>query len=161
MSDVPSGWLETNVVRLKKENDRFYDETGHIFHLFIRSYTGLPWLGALAKVVEKENGTMETMFETAPSGKRLIFINIPGGGESKFHILYDEETRTYWLITNEVTDSMIDRGKLTHDERNGYDRSRLVLYYSHNCFDWIFAGMVAAGKTRRHARSYASMQIDG
>jgi len=36
-----------------------------------------------------------------------------------------------------------------------------VLYYSYNCFDWIFAGVVATGKTTLQSRSYASMQFDG
>jgi hypothetical protein len=157
----PCGWLETNVVQLKKENDIFYDKTGKTFHLFMRAWTGLPWTGALLKVVEKDDGSMETMFETAPSGKRMVFINIPGGGNSKFHILYDEKSKTYWLVTNQVTDSMIDYSTLTPAERHGHGRSRLVLYYSYNCFDWIFAGVVTTGKTTLQSRSYAAMQFDG
>lgn len=161
MTRHPSGWLETNVVQLKKENDWFYDPTGRTFHLFMRGWTGLPWTGALAKVVERDDGSMETLFETAPSGKRMVFINIPGGGHSKFHMLYDEQTRTYWLLTNQCVDSMVDVRQMTHDQRSGYDRSRLVLYYSFNCFDWLYAGVVAAGHSLREARSYASMVFDG
>ena len=160
MGQTNCGWLETNVVRLKKENDFLYDKTGKTLHLFMRAFTGLPWTGALAKVIEKDDGSMETMFETAPSGKRMTFINISGGGESKFHILYDDKTRTYWLLTNEFTDRMVDFNNWTHNQRHGYDRSRLVLYYSYNCFDWIFAGVVTSGKTRRQSRSYASMAFD-
>ena len=161
MTNTRCGWLETNVVRLKKKDDVFYDPTGRTFHLFMRSWTGLAWTGAMAKVIEKEDGSMETMFETAPSGKRMVFINIPGGGQSKFHIVYDEQTRTYWLLSNQFIDSMVDFNRMTPNERKGYDRSRLVLHYSYNCFDWIFAGVVAAGSNLREARSYASMQIDG
>lgn len=157
----PSGWLETNVVQLKKENDLLYDKTGKTFHLFMRGWTGLPWTGAMLKVVEKDDGSMETTFETAPSGKRMVFINIPGGGHSKFHILYDEKTKTYWLITNQVTDSMLDFSTISAAEAHGYDRHRLVLYYSYNCFDWLFAGVVAAGENPTRSRSYASMQFDG
>lgn len=36
-----------------------------------------------------------------------------------------------------------------------------MLYYSVNCFDWLYAGMVAAGKTPLESRSYASMAYDG
>lgn len=161
MHETRCGWLETNVVRLKKENDYFYDKTGKTLHLFMRTFTGLPWTGAIAKVVEKDDGSMETMFETAPSGKRMLLTHIPGGGESKFHILYDENTRTYWLLTTEFTDRMVNFDNWQPNQHKGYDRSRLVLYYSYNCFDWLFAGVVAAGKTRRQARSYASMAFDG
>ena len=161
MAGIPSGWLEANVVQLKKENDWFFDPTGHTFHIFLRCWTGLPWSGAFIKVVEHEDGSMETMFETAPSGQRIVFTSIPGGGQSKFHILYDEQTRLYWLLSNQFTDSMADFNRMTPNERNGYDRSRLVLHYSCNCFDWIFAGVVTAGKTLHQSRSYASMVIDG
>ena len=154
------GWLETQVVQLLKEDDVFYDPTGHTFHLFMRTSTGRPWVGAILKVVEKEDGTMETMFETAPSGKRMIFTHIPGGGESKFHIIYDEKTKTYWLLTNQFMNSMLDLNKLTSRQAHGYDRSRLVLYYSYNCFDWLFAGVVSTGKTLLESRSYASMAIE-
>ncbi len=155
------GWLETQVVQLLKEDDVFFDPTGHTFHLFMRTSTGRPWVGAILKVLEKEDGTMETMFETAPSGKRMIFTCIPGGGESKFHIIYDEKTKTYWMITNQFINTMLDLNKLTARQAHGYDRSRLVLYYSYNCFDWIFAGVVAVGKTLFEARSYASIAIEG
>lgn len=161
MHKTHSGWLETNVVRLKKENDVFYDKEGKTLHLFMRVYSGLPWTGGILKVIEKDDGSMETAFETAPSGKRMTLINIPGGGESKFHILYDDKTRTYWLLTNEFTDRMVNFNNWEINQYKGYDRSRLVLYYSYNCFDWVFAGVVAAGKTRRQSRSYASMAFDG
>ncbi len=161
MWDTHCGWLEAHVVQLKKENDLFYDPNGKTMHIFMRAWTGLPWTGALLKVVEHDDGSMETMFETAPSGKRMVFINIPGGGLSKFHIRYDEQTKTYWLVTNQFTDTMRDFNQMTHDERNGYDRSRLVLYYSYNCFDWLFAGVIATGKTIKQSRSYAGMEFDG
>ncbi|MCD8069251.1 MAG: hypothetical protein LUE87_10280 [Lachnospiraceae bacterium] len=155
------GWLETNVVQLLKEDDWFYDESGKVFYLFARCYTGLPWTGAMCRVIEKEDGSMHTEFVTAPSGKRMFYVNIPGGGASKFHILYDGESKTYWLLTNDFTDSMNRREKIPGQKIPGYDRSRLVLYYSCNCFDWLFAGVVAAGRDLTQARSYASMVIDG
>lgn len=156
------GWLETNVVQLLNEKDYFYDPTGRTFHLFLRTHTaGHSWPGAVLKVEEKEDGSMETGFVYAPSGKRMVYIPIPGGGESKFHILYDEKTKTYWLLTNQFVDSYVDRSRLTKNDQKGYGRSRLVLYYSVNCFDWLYAGMVAAGETPLESRSYASMAFDG
>jgi hypothetical protein len=154
------GWLETNVVQLMKANDWFYDKTGKTFHLFMRAWTGLDWTGAILKVTENEDGSMITCFEYAPSGKRLIYTYIPGGGQSKFHILYDEKTKTYWLLSNQFIDGMVNFNKMTYHEQRGYDRSRLVLHYSYNCFDWLFAGVVSAGKTLKESRSYASMCFD-
>lgn len=158
--NIPLGWLETNVVQLLKPNDRLYDPTEKTFHLFMRTWTGLAWTGAVIKVVEQDDGSMVTQFECAPSGKRLLYTPIPGGGQSKFHILYDKKTKTYWLLSNQFVDSMVNMDQMTRHQQRGYDRSRLVLHYSYNCFDWIFAGVVAAGNTLRQARSYASMAID-
>lgn len=158
----PLGWLETNVVQLHKEDDWLTDPSGKTFHLFARTWSGGPaWMGALLKVVENDDGTMTTMFETTPSGKRLVFIPIPGGGWSKFHIRYDEPTKTYWLLTNDFPNSMVNLNQKGDDERNGYGRNRLVLYYSYNCFDWLFAGVVATGQTPQQSRSYAYMEPDG
>ncbi len=160
-SNTPLGWLETNVVQLLKPNDWLYDPSGKTFHLFMRTWTGLPWTGAFIKVVEQVDGSMVTQFEYAPSGKRMLYTPIPGGGQSKFHILYDEQTGTYWLLSNQFVDSMVNMNQMTRHQQRGYDRSRLVLHYSYNCFDWLFAGVVTAGDTLRQARSYGSMVIDG
>ena len=56
---------------------------------------------------------------------------------------------------------MVNLNQKGDDERNGYGRNRLVLYYSYNCFDWLFAGVVATGKTPQQSRSYAYMEPDG
>lgn len=163
----PSGWLEANVVQLHKETDWLYDPSGSTFHIFMRCFTGgLPWTGAIAKVVEHPDGTMETMLEHAPSGKEMVFTCIPGGGLSKFHILYDAPTQTYWLLTSLFTDSYRRMETLPQADRHGYDRSALALYYSHNCFDWLPVGIVTTGgeeggRKGTHARSYASMAIAG
>lgn len=41
------------------------------------------------------------------------------------------------------------------------ERNRLVLYFSKNCVDWIFAGVISIGQKEQHARNYPSMIIDG
>lgn len=161
MAGTPFGWLECQVVQLKKENDWFFDKSGKTFHIFARCWTGHSWTAGVLKVVEQDDGSMKTMFETAPSGERFLYTPIIGGGQSKFHILYDEKTKTYWLATNQFVDSMVDFNKMTPNDRKGYDRSRLILQYSHNCFDWIFAGVVAMGNSPKEARSYPAMAFDG
>ena len=79
----------------------------------------------------------------------------------RFHILYDAETRLYWLLGSQSTDSMCrpetlppERYSLPNNERH-----RLQLHFSKNCIDWCFAGLVAVGPSPHHARHYASMAI--
>jgi len=158
----PMGWAEGNVVQILDPNHYWYDDSGSTFHIFLRSLTGMTNYGAVCKVVENADGTMTTMLETVPSGKKILFLPLPGG-HNRFHVLYDATTKTYWLLSNQSTDSMTkaellasDRHDLAYGERN-----RLVLHFSKNMVDWCFAGVVAIGATQKEARSYAAMDFDG
>ena len=81
----------------------------------------------------------------------------------RFHVVYDEQTRLYWLLSTQATDSMTRADRLPADRFNlpNNERQRLQLHFSKNCVDWCFAGMVAMGDTQGQARHYASMIIDG
>jgi len=158
----PMGWLETNVVQITDSNHVWFDPNGRTFHLFMRAHTGGTGYAALAKVVEQADGTMTTQLEAAPSGKKMLFLPMPGG-QMRFHVSYDKKTKLYWLLGSQATDSMTRADRLP-DER--YDlpnneRHRLVLHFSKNMVDWCFAGVVAITPSPKQARHYASMDIDG
>lgn len=161
-NSAPMGWLETNVAQITDPAHYWHDPSGHTFHLLMRAHTGGTGYAALAKVVENEDGTMTTSLETVPSGKRILYLPMPGG-QMRFHILHDAKTGLYWLLGSQATDSMTraellpaDRYSLPNNERH-----RLVLHFSKNLVDWCFAGVVAIGNTPLEARHYASMAIDG
>ena len=92
----PIGWLETNVVQFMDPNHVWYDPSGNTFHLFMRANTGGAGYAAMAKVVELPDGTMKTSLECAPSGRKMLFLPFPGG-QMRFHVLWDEKTKLYWL----------------------------------------------------------------
>ena len=104
---------------------------------------------------------METMLEKAPSGKRILLVPMPGG-QMKFHVLYDDKTKLYWLLSTQATDSMIRTDRLPPDRYNlpSDERRRLQLHFSKNMIDWCFAGLVAVGPAEHASRHYASMVID-
>lgn len=157
----PMGWAEAGVVQILDPNHYWFDPSGKTFHLFLRALTGMTNYGALCKVVENADGTMTTSLETAPSGKTILFLPLPGG-QMRFHVLYDEKTKLYWLLSNQTTDSMTRAEKLPgdrHDLAFG-ERERLVLHFSKNMVDWCFAAVVAIGESPKHARHYAAMDID-
>ncbi len=158
----PIGWLESNVVQFTDPRHIWYDESGHTFHIFMRAHTGTTNIAAVIKVVENDDGTMTTMLENAPSGRPIVYIPFPGG-EMKFYILYDEQTKLFWLLCTQPTDSMIKGEAMDADRYNipNDERQRLVLYFSRNCVDWCFAGLVDKGDTQKQARHYASMAIHG
>ncbi len=159
---APMGWLETNVVQIVDPDHTWYDPKGKTFHLWMRAHTGGTGLAAIAKVVEKDDGSMTTTIETVPSGKRVVWVPCPGG-QMKFHILYDEVTKLYWLLSSQATDSMTRAEKLPANRYNlpNNERHRLQLHFSKNCIDWCFACLVAVGGSAKQGRHYASMVIDG
>jgi len=161
-SCAPMGWLETNVVQIVDPDHTWYDPKGKTFHLWMRAHTGGTGLAAIAKVVENDDGSMKTMVETVPSGKRVLWVPCPGG-QMKFHILYDEPTKLYWLLSSQATDSMTRAEKLPANRYNlpNNERHRLQLHFSKNCIDWCFACLVAVGGSAKQGRHYASMVIDG
>ena len=100
--------------------------------------------------------------EKAPSGKKLVFLPMPGG-QMKFYVKYDEVTKLYWLVSSQATDTM---RRVEYLPENRYnipcdERDRLVLHFSKNMVDWCFAGLVAKGDDSGQSRHYASMDIDG
>lgn len=161
-TNSPMGWLETNVVQITDPDHMWYDPSGHTFHLFMRAHTAGTGYATIAKVVEQADGSMVTQLESAPSGKKLLFLPFPGG-QMRFHVCYDEKTKLYWMLGSQSTDSMtrpdrlpVDRFDLPNNERN-----RLVLHFSKNMVDWCFAGLVAKTDSPKESRHYASMDIDG
>jgi hypothetical protein len=128
----------------------------------MRAHTGMTNIGAIAKGKEAEDGSLSLNIAESPVGTPMIFIPLPGG-QMKFHIVYDEAAKLYWLLSTQSTDSMTRPYLLPEDRYNLPDneRQRLQLHFSKNLFDWCFAGIVADGGSAKHARSYASMIIDG
>ena len=159
---APIGWLETNVVQFVDPNHVWHDPHGRTFHLWMRAHTGGTHLACIAKVIEDEHGELTTSFETSPAGVRMLYVPCPGG-QMRFHIVYDEVTHLYWLLSSLSTDSMTRPERLPPTRFNlpNNERHILALHYSRNCMDWCMAGIVARGKGPQEARHYASMCIDG
>jgi hypothetical protein len=155
-------WLESHVVRIYDKNHNLYDPEDKTVYLWMRAHTGMTNIGAIARGEEAEDGSLSLNIAKSPAGSPMIFIPLPGG-QMKFHIIYDKETKLYWLLSTQSTDSMT-RPHLLPDDRYGLpdnERQRLQLHFSKNLFDWCFAGIVADGGSAKHSRHYASMVIDG
>lgn len=158
----PPGWLETNVVQFTDPDHIWHDPEGRTFHLWMRAHTGGTGLACIVRVVEGEDGSMETALERAPSGEPVLYVPCPGG-QMRFHILHDSATGLYWLLSSLATDSMVRPERLPADRFNlpNNERHILALHFSRNCIDWCMAGLVARGNGPGEARHYASMVIDG
>lgn len=161
---APPGWLESNVVQFTDEDHIWFDPRGCTYHLWMRAHTGGTGYAAVARVIEEApgRGAMLTELQTVPSGKRVLFVPCPGG-QMRFHVLYDDATRLYWLLSTQATDSMtrIERLPAARYNLPNNERRRLQLHFSRNMVDWCFAGIVAVGPADNGARHYASMVVDG
>jgi len=155
------GWLESNIVRITDPNHYWYDPSGKTFHILMRAHTaGSGYCCLMKAVIEGENIVVQPQLN--PSGRRVIFLPMPGG-QMRFHILWDEKTKLFWLLSTQATDTMTriecmsaERYNIPCDERD-----RLQLSFSKNLVDWCFAGMVAHGASEKQSRHYACMAIDG
>ena len=141
-----AGMLETNVVRTFDPQRPFYDSTGRSVVLLSRSATGFPDIGVLLRGYEREDGSLAIGRWPKNNGE-VYFVHIPGG-DLKFHLAYDPETRLYWLLHSQIDGRM-------------NARRRLALSFSPDLLHWTFAGLVAVGPTDHSARHYATMIIDG
>jgi len=155
------GWLETNIVEFTDPKNVWYDPDGRTFYLWARAHTGSVNLACIAKVVEDDAGAITVGLAHAPSGEPMLFVPCPGG-QMRFHILYDEVGKLFWLLSSQTTDSMTRPELLDEDRFNlpNNERQRLVLHFSKNCVDWCFAGRVADTGACKQSRHYASMVID-
>lgn len=156
------GWLETNLVQFTDRDHVWYDPHGRTFHLWMRAHTGTTNLACVARVVETPAGTLEVSTQAAPSGEPMLYVPCPGG-HMKFHILHDEKSGLFWLLSSQSTDSMMRPDRLPANRYNlpNNERHRLVLHFSKNCVDWCFAGLVCNSGVSGQDRNYASMAIDG
>jgi hypothetical protein len=156
------GWSEANLVQIKDAEHIWYDPDGRTFHILMRADTGTTNLACLAKAVETEDGQIHVSLETAPSGVPMLYIPLPGG-HGTFCIVYDEETRLYWMVSTQSTDSMqrIDRMHPKRYALPNNERRRVALHFSKNCMDWCFAGLVAAVAEMGQSHYGGSMVIDG
>lgn len=165
-SFAPIGWLESNVVRFTDPDHIWHDPEGKTVHLWMRAHTGVTNMACIARVTETGDapgtGAMETQFVHAPSGKTVLFVPCPGG-QMKFHVLHDEVTGLYWLLSTQATDSLTRPDRLPPDRYNlPYNqRRRLALHFSGNMWDWCFAGLVDLGGDEAASRHYASMVAEG
>jgi hypothetical protein len=156
------GWGEGNLVQIHDPSHVWHDPSGRTFHIFLRAETGRSGLGALAKAVESADGRITVDLERAPSGEPILFVPLPGG-QGAFNILYDSKTRLYLLISSQSTDSMRKVETLApwHYGLPANERKRIALYFSRNCMDWCFAGLLADAGREKRSYFHGSTLIDG
>ncbi len=156
-----TGALETNVFRIYDPNHLFFDPSERTVILAMRAETGNSNFAGFLKGIDDPEGELRIETLEVPSGQTLFLHPFPGG-EMKFHMDYDPETRLYWLVSSQVVNSYLRREASCQSGEQSYNsRSRLRLSFSKNGFDWCHAGMIAMTSLGNGSRHYASLLIDG
>ena len=155
-------WLEGNVFQIYDENHPWYDPSMNTFYIYSRQQTGRAGYTAVLKVTENADGTMTPSVVKAPSGNQQVFVAMPGGND-KFSMIYDEESKLYWLASNFNDHSLVSQAYVTGDMQAdpALQRDRLALWFSRDAMNWEFAGMVTEGDSRRESRAYPHICVDG
>lgn len=153
----PGAWLESNVVLERNPESRFYGQ----LLVFLRTLDPIhPDTAAMLVAGEREDGTLYLERNTEPYFDS-VYLPFPGG-YMKFHILWDEKSRLYWMIASRARKYSMIAEDARYMELNCFqERRQLELFYSGNAFDWCSAGVVACGETEHESRHYASILIDG
>jgi len=101
---------------------------------------------------------------------RLSFTQFTSwpGAQCKFFIIHDRPHRTYWMLSNLVTNSQDLLGRANPVGQTAYrgspanERRWLFLHYSIDCLNWFPAGCVARWPDNvRRSFMYPSAVIDG
>ena len=156
------GWGEANLVQITDADHIWHDPDQRTFHILMRTNTGRSNLACLAKAVEQPDGALVVELEQAPSGEPILFMPFPGG-HIGFTIQPDPQAGLHWLISNQATDSMRRPDRL-HPRHYGMpfnERGQLALYFSRNCVDWCFAGLLTNDDETRRSSYHGSFVIDG
>lgn len=156
------GWGEANLIQITDPDHIWHDSAGRTFHIFMRAATGRSNLACMAKAVEQNDGTIVVDLERAPSGEPILHVPFPGG-HIGFIMLQDPETGLHWLVSSLATDSMrrVDRLHAKHYGMPFNERRHLGLYFSKNCMDWCFAGLLVEGDEVERSCYGGSFVIDG
>ena len=149
-------------MRITDPKHYWYDPTGRTLHIFMRTHLAVSGYCAVMKAVIQDDGSIQVMPQLNPSGRKAVFVPMPGG-HNRFHVLWDEKSQLYWLVSVQSIDSMTRKELLSKDRYNipNDERHRLQLHFSKNMVDWCFAGMLWVGPTERHSVHYTCVDVDG
>lgn len=149
--------LESNLIRLRQSDHEFYREDEANLFLIMRTTYDFGATGAVLKAVVDDHGRADLDFVYRENGNRFFFFPMPGGN-MKFYLQYDGVSGLYWMAASQSCDYFL---KSSADRLDGGPRQRLALYFSKDCFNWCFAGMIARGEGRLGTRHYATFTIVG
>lgn len=138
------GWMHPHAVCISDPQHYWHAASGRPIHVLAAAESQRGNLAGQLRYTEDGAGVMRPAVPAVPSGKPQFWLPLPGGNR-KFDIRYDADSKCYWLLSNQVRDSMARVSTDRHAPPElPADRSPLLqLSFSQNLVDWVTAGWVA------------------
>ncbi|MGD9873914.1 MAG: sialidase family protein [Kiritimatiellia bacterium] len=136
-SDEPL-WRDAHVVRITDPDHVLHSADAGSSQLIFRAH-GLGGRAMMA-IAADQDGVLK-MEPARKQDQDFTFFPFPGG-HARFQILFDAETKLYWLISRQTRNSM--------SNRRAPEPLRHQLHFSGNLFDWNFAGLLQPNETALH-----------
>ena len=121
------------------------------------------------RIDQYATSSLGAVCDVSDDGERLQlsfcqFHPLPGA-QNKFHIIYDEESRLFWMTSNlptntqdrELAEKLAARGL----GRPGDERRFLMLFYSMDALNWFQAACLAMWPSTRQSFNYVTQIVDG
>jgi hypothetical protein len=145
-------WAITGLVILANDSEEVRDALKQAINdpsvsVRIAAADGLLRLGAAVCDLTENDGTLRLTFSH--------YYPIPGA-QNQFHIVCDEQSRLFWMTSNQVTG-------MAQDAYRGWGKERrfLMLHYSRDAQNWFPAGVLAMWPRETQAFNYCTPVIDG
>ena len=122
-----------------------------------------------ARIDQYATSSLGAVCDVVDDGERLElsfsqFYPVPGA-QSKFHIIYDEESRLFWMTSNLPTNSQDTElaEKLAENGLGapGDERRFLMLFYSVDALNWFQAACLAMWPSTLQSFNYVTQIVDG
>lgn len=139
-------WTYPHAAHIADPRHHWHDPLGRTVHVLFAADTQRGNLAALARCTAGDDGALRFTPQVCPSGKRQIFLPLPGGNR-KFHLVADETAGVTWLLSNQVRNSMQRADGNSRPGQAAEQTHLLQLSFSSNLVDWAPAGWVAGTPT--------------
>lgn len=138
------GWMHPHAVSIADPKHCWHAPTGRPIHVITATDAQRGNLAAMLKFTEDAAGVMRPSLQPVPSGKPQFWLPLPGGNH-KFDIRFDADSGCYWLLSNQVRDSMsrVAPETVAPSDLPAERAPLLQLCFSRNLVDWVTAGWVA------------------
>ena len=121
------------------------------------------------RIDQYATSSLGAVCDVSDDGERLElsfsqFYPLPGA-QNKFHVIYDEESRLFWMTSNlptnsqdgELAEQLAERGLSTP----GDERRFLMLFYSVDALNWFQAACLAMWPSPLQSFNYVTQIVDG